>query len=171
MQKLWTTKKLISATTQAFARHTELNESELEEMIEADEISAEVLALMGEEDEEPTLMLPLDSGFVSFIPSATDFEIFSEGDRVYARLAFPELTCTDPDELERFICNKYSNNNLAEFVTICDDVDVLAFELESSADTVDKLTKDINKWLLIIRETPMFQNIVEYILKFYVTED
>ena len=35
MQKPWTTEKLISATTQAFARHTELNESELEEMKQA----------------------------------------------------------------------------------------------------------------------------------------
>ena len=170
MQKPWTTEKLISATTQAFARHTELNESELEEMIEADEISAEVLALMGEEDEEPTLMLPLESGFVSFIPSATDFEIFSEGDRVYARLAFPELTCTDPDEVESYICNNYSQSPFAEIVRIGDDVDVLAFEFESKAETVEALAGELNSWLLIIRSVAAFEATMGRILRHYAVE-
>ena len=171
MQKLWTTEKLISATTEALKLHTEYSEEEILDRTEYDDVSAEVLARSGEDDEDGNIMIWLDEGFVSYMPAEPSLSVFSEGNSVYARLSFAGLTCTDPDELERFICNKYSNNNLAEFVTICDDVDVLSFELESSADTVDKLTKDINKWLLIIRETPMFQNIVEYILRFYVTED
>ena len=50
MQKLWTTEKLISATTEALKLHTEYSEEEILDRTEYDDVSAEVLAMLCKDD-------------------------------------------------------------------------------------------------------------------------
>ena len=167
MQRIWRTENLMSAMAAAVMCHTDLSEREIYERTELDEISAQMFAMLGEENACDTIILPLDYGFVPYIPSAPNLSMYGEAGKVYARLDFSDLTCTNPDEAESFIRNKYLTSGLSKKVGIGDDADVLCFEFESSCDTIQDLSSELNIWLLTIIDSAPFKKAITPILKYY----